>query len=123
MLLSRRGIIGGLVGLVAAPAVVKFDSLMRVSRVPTFLGGKNYLALFGPDGKEIVDFGRMPVEFDEFGRSKEVIFTALRTGHVDHARLWVDGFPYHTPLQFDRGIKHLISGDILKVTDIRINHA
>ena len=123
MLLSRRGIIGGLVGLVAAPAVVKFDSLMRVRKVPTFLGGRNYLALFGPDGNEITEWGRMPIEFDELGKSKEVIFTSVRTGQIDHARLWVDGFPYHTTLQFDRGIKHLISGDILKITDIRIDHA
>lgn len=32
MILSRRGIIGGLIGLVAAPAIVKYDSIMPVRR-------------------------------------------------------------------------------------------
>ncbi len=35
--LSRRGLIGGLVGIIAAPAIVRIDSLMPVRRIPLFL--------------------------------------------------------------------------------------
>lgn len=63
MILSRRGIIGVLAGLVATPAIVKFDSLMPVRVLRPF--NPLRIALFGPDGNELTSFGRVPLTSGE----------------------------------------------------------
>jgi hypothetical protein len=44
-MISRRGLLGGMAGLVAAPAVVKASSLMRISAPPPLVYPLRPLAL------------------------------------------------------------------------------
>ena len=79
-MIRRRGLIGGLIGLIAAPAVVRAESLMRVS-APRMVTGltvdnwRRYVRLC-----DIPRYGRSPAQ--------DIIDLLMQQNEIMHDLVW-----------------------------------
>lgn len=117
MLISRRGLIGGLLGLVAAPAVVRVESLMRVARVPSRFWVQGCDAYGNPVTEALgAEFGMAPAEF---AMRDALMFTRLLTGRLVMAtvRDVNDNVIHQAPLNQPRFV---LAGDQVHLREMKI---